>query len=1124
MFFKNYNPLVLNILKRAKFEAKFKLKSENIQLEHILLAILKSSKYSTFKLLNEYKFSYKSLLKLFKYNYLVGTTLNKKPKNFTFSLLAIEAIQNAEKIKKILQNNILSPDILLFATLNSHQNTRLLSVLNKQNLNVTELKCKLLNRLTKSVNKFIFPVAKKNLNNNYKKNFLSFYGFLRYKNDYLINLYYNKRYINSLLNKNNTTYSIGHQKIIEKITNILSLNEENHILVYGKPGVGKTTFMYNLVNYIEENEVSYNVLVKEFIEINLSELLVNISEDESFTSILKDTLKVTAILRNKIIIFDNLHLIFNPKQINATQSKGITAIRPFFTKKNLFNFIGIIDNLNYTEFIKSDSIFSRYAKSLELLPLNFNETLMIMNNLKRFYETYYGITITDEAIFSILDNSKQLASNYELPKKALIFLDEACSYLKYVLFSEDIDFKQLIFKLFLPQTQYLYNNSIKKKKYKLAQLFYMYEQSLYLFLNVFVKFIAEIFNSNKLILQNNVILYTFFTKLIEKGLFKLTPLESSKALSYFTQAKGPTLLSHEELVSLELNLQKNIIGQRNAIKYLVDAIRRDALKLRDKNRPIGTFLFVGPTGVGKTEMAKVLTKIVYKDESLLLRFDMSEYSEPHSVSKLIGITAGYKGFEEGGQLTNAVRKNPYSIILFDEIEKASDNFYNLLLQVLDEGRLTTGQGETINFTNTIIIITSNLGGEALLNKQLILDKFIEKGEILDKLGLLKITREDLTYDLFNDSENNEDQKENNIEQHLSNTTDHNINGTETKNKSILEAEIIDDSSKTNKKNQEVDIKVQKKDHENNTLDKIIIEKQKFIKKFNLEDESETSQENVLINSILKNGLTTYFEFLKENKISKRKNTTLMFKHLDPLLKKIFEEKELVKIGNTDKSKLISDKENISFDTTLKISKNLENNTYKEMTLNKNDITSYFNEEYCVNSDTDKNLFIDTIYDDEDEEYKALELKDAIIKMTNNREPGKLRKDIKSDIQILENDFINKLLEKRLPPEFINRLDAIILFDAFTKTDAYSISKLLLENFCKRMFELQKYKINYNIKIINKIVEKGYNITLGARPLKRALSEIIEIPFADFLLNNKLSENSFIYINIDEKDQILFLNA
>jgi ATP-dependent Clp protease ATP-binding subunit ClpA len=1161
MFFEPYNPLFLNIIKRAKFEAKFKLKSNIIQPEHILLAFLKSSKYSTYKILHHYNLFYKSTLRLFKYNYQNFKNLKKNTKNYIFSLSTVEIFQNVEKLRKLFQNTLLTPEILLYSTLNSNPNTHLFAILNKNKYDSTGLKCKLLNRLIKSLKKFLTPTISKNLNKGYKRKFLNFYGFVRYKTDYLIDLYYNKAYITTLTENNNDIYTIGQHEILKKSVNILTLNSENHIIIHGKPGVGKTTFIYNLIKYIEENETPINIIIKEFISINLVELLHNTSEEENFSNILKDVFKLTCILRNKVLVLDNLHLIFTPKEINSIQIKSINALRPFFTQKNLFNFIGLLDSIHYNEFIKSDSIFSKYAKILELLPLNFNETLMIVNNLRTFYEMYYGIQITDNAILSILDNSNQLTSNYEMPKKALIFLDEACSYLKYVTCCEDKDFKHLLFKLTFPQAKYLYTNALKTKQYKLANLFLKYEECLYLFLEIFIQFLHHIFKSNIYFLQNNIILATFLTKIISTRVLNLTSSETSKALSYYIDAKGPTLLTNEELISLELDIQKQIVGQSNAIKYLVDAVRRDALKLRDRNRPIGTFLFIGPTGVGKTEMAKVLTKIVYKNDLALLRFDMSEYSEEHSISKLIGTTAGYVGFDEGGHLTNVVKKNPFSILLFDEIEKSHSSIYNLLLQVLDEGRLTTGQGETVSFTNTLIILTSNLAGTELLSRQLQFNNYIKSckklkkqiktsnhysqsrenqtGKNPDKTSVNIDIEEDITnvnstiieqnIDLdkssFEKNNNNKNVNENKIDN--KEKTPHNIN-----NNQIVDAEIINN----NNNNQEIIPNAQSdserinKNYTNNESEIEMINRirrENLIKTYNLEnEETEDNEESTDIKN--------FIEMLVENNLIKTRIPNLGVKseknlsrnpelnrHINKFLTKI------VKKALINEEPLINNESgshekdnNLNNEKIKHVSQTSENNFYFEDETNIN-FNDEFIDNFLKNIETNiknKNFEQDIFESIENEK----EFEKQIIKIQQERSALELEEDIRLEKEILDEKLIEHKLSEKLPAEFINRLDAIIIFDAFTESEAFEISILLVENFCKRMYELKKYKITYNLKVIQKIVKKGYDIQLGARPLKRALNEIIEIPFADFLMNNELPDYSYIHINLNENDEINFL--
>ena len=554
---------------------------------------------------------------------------------------------------------------------------------------------------------------------------------------------------------------IGRDEEIRNITRILSRKTKNNPVLVGVPGVGKTAIIEGLASRIVKGDVPNNLKDKTIWSLDMGSLIAGAKYRGEFEERLKAVLKEIKDSDGKIILFiDEIHLLVGAGATEGAMDAG-NLLKPMLARGEILC-IGATTLNEYRKYIEKDGALERRFQKVLINEPTVSDTIAILRGLKSRFEVFHGVTIKDNALISAATLADRYITDRYLPDKAIDLVDEACATIKVQMESVPVKLDYLtreIMKLQIEREslkkekdelslkrlneiknklEELENeesefrnkwneeknisNKIKLKKEELelanhkleiAESNYDYESAAILKHGTIPKLQEELatlkFNNSNSLLSNTV-----------------DDESIANIISKWTNIPVHKLIGSEKdkLLNLETNMKKRVKGQDNAIHLVSESIKRARAGIKDPNKPIGSFIFLGPTGVGKTEVAKTLAYELFDDEKHIVRIDMSEYMESHSVARLIGAPPGYIGYDEGGQLTEAVRRNPYSIVLFDEIEKAHKDIFNILLQILDDGRITDSQGRTVDFKNTIIILTSNLGSEHIINKESNLDILI----------------------------------------------------------------------------------------------------------------------------------------------------------------------------------------------------------------------------------------------------------------------------------------------------------------------------------------------------------------------------------------------------------------
>ena len=561
------------------------------------------------------------------------------------------------------------------------------------------------------------------------------------------------RLVTDEVRKNKVDPVIGRDDEIRKIITILARKTKNNVILLGEPGVGKTAIIEGLAQRIVKKDVPTTLQNKEIFELDMGALVAGAKYQGEFEERLKNVLNKIKESDHKIILFiDEIHLI-----VGAGRSSGAmdasNLLKPILARGDI-DCIGATTLKEYQNYIEKDRALERRFQPVMVLEPSKEDTLSILRGLKNRFETHHGVHITDNALVAAVNYSVRYIPNRFLPDKAIDLVDEACAETRVQIESMPTELDEVERKIRQLEIERmaLKQESDEQSKIRLNKLegtlvsLYKDKKDL---MEQWMKEKNEIkeqkdikskIDSLKFELQNafnsgdykkaSEIQYKEIPTL-ENRLNELEKNEGDRKIlsDVITDENIASIVSKmtnipvskiskgdkERVLNLKEILSKRVIGQDKAIELVSDAIIRQRAGINDENRPIGSFLFMGPTGVGKTEVAKALAEALFDDESKIIRIDMSEYMEKYSVSRLIGAAPGYVGYEEGGQSTEQVRHNPYSIVLFDEIEKASLDVLNLLLQIMDDGRLTDAQGRLCDFKNTVIIMTSNLSSEEILN-------------------------------------------------------------------------------------------------------------------------------------------------------------------------------------------------------------------------------------------------------------------------------------------------------------------------------------------------------------------------------------------------------------------------
>ena len=545
---------------------------------------------------------------------------------------------------------------------------------------------------------------------------------------------------------------IGRDEEIRSITRVLSRKTKNNPVLIGEPGVGKTAIVEGLALRIIKGDVPASLKNKTIWELDMAALVAGAKYRGEFEERLKKVLNEVKKSEGDIIMFiDEIHMIVGTGRTEGAMDTS-NILKPMLARGEI-HVIGATTLNEYRQYIEKDGALERRFQKIKVSEPTVEDTITILRGLKERFEIHHGVTIQDKALISAATLSNRYITDRYLPDKAIDLVDEACATIRVQMDSVPENLDNLTHKIMRLQIE---REAIKKEKDEISKKRREEIDAEVEKLQAKEKELTEAWNKeknlnvdikkkkaeieeakfelekaeNKYDLERAAILRHGEIPRLEKELEDLNNTEKNKILSdtvtsddiaevisRWTNIPISKLVSSEKekLLALEDNMKKRVMGQDKAIKLVSDAILKSRAGIKDPNRPIASFMFLGPTGVGKTEIARTLAYELFDDETHMIRIDMSEYMEKFSVSRLIGSPPGYVGYEEGGQLTEAVRRNPYSIVLFDEIEKAHPEVLNLLLQVLDDGRTTDSNGRTVDFKNTIIIMTSNLGSEHILN-------------------------------------------------------------------------------------------------------------------------------------------------------------------------------------------------------------------------------------------------------------------------------------------------------------------------------------------------------------------------------------------------------------------------
>ena len=544
---------------------------------------------------------------------------------------------------------------------------------------------------------------------------------------------------------------IGRDDEIRSITRILSRKTKNNPVLIGEPGVGKTAIVEGLANRIIKGDVPNSLKNKTIWELDMGSLIAGAKYRGEFEERLKAVLKKVKESDGDIIMFiDEIHMIVGAGALEGAMDAG-NMLKPMLARGEI-HCIGATTLNEYRKYIEKDGALERRFQKVLVSEPTVMDTITILRGLKSRFEVYHGVNIKDKALIAAATLSDRYITSRFLPDKAIDLVDEACATIKVQMESVPTELDTLTRNIMQLQIEKealkkesddisrnriveinkeldtlkdkentlrtnwedekKINNLISDKKKEIeeashklevAEANYDLESAARLRHGVIPKLeneLVELQKKNK----SDILSDTVDDEDIARIISKWTSIPVSKLVGS----------ERDKLLNLEENMKKRVMGQDKAINLVSEAIIRARAGIKDPNRPIGSFIFLGPTGVGKTEVARTLAYELFDDERHMIRIDMSEYMEAHSVARLIGSPPGYVGYDDGGQLTEAVRRNPYSIVLFDEIEKAHKDVFNILLQILDDGRITDGQGRTVDFKNTIIIMTSNLGSEYIL--------------------------------------------------------------------------------------------------------------------------------------------------------------------------------------------------------------------------------------------------------------------------------------------------------------------------------------------------------------------------------------------------------------------------
>ena len=517
---------------------------------------------------------------------------------------------------------------------------------------------------------------------------------------------------------------IGRKEEIERVIQILSRRTKNNPCLIGEPGVGKTAIAEGLAQKIVIGDVPEILKNKRVVSIDISGMVAGAKYRGDFEERIKKALNEVKKAGDIILFIDEIHTI-----VGAGAAEGAidaaNILKPLLARGEI-QLVGATTLNEYRKFIEKDAALERRFSPVTVNEPSEEDTIKILQGIRDKYEAHHNVKISDEAIESAVKMSIRYINDRFLPDKAIDLIDEAASRARLRTYTEPENLKKLEEEL--KELEKDKEEAIKTQKFEKAATLRDKQKEL-----------REKYEKEQIKWKNKN----------TKSVTYIGEENIAEVISNWTgiPAKKITEDENKKLKNLENELHKRVIGQNEAVEAVAKAIRRGRVGLKDPKRPIGSFLFLGPTGVGKTELSKALAECLFGDENSMIRIDMSEYMEPHSVSKLIGSPPGYVGFDEGGQLTEKIRRKPYSVILFDEIEKAHPDVMNMLLQILEDGRLTDSQGRMVNFKNTVIIMTSNIGARIITDKKSLGFMRKEENEVKDDKRDYELTKKEVLEEL-----------------------------------------------------------------------------------------------------------------------------------------------------------------------------------------------------------------------------------------------------------------------------------------------------------------------------------------------------------------------------------------
>ncbi len=691
----NFSTKVKDVITFSKEEA-LRLGHDYIGVEHLLLGIIREGNGLAVKILSNLGADLKELRKKIESSTKVGNGSNTQLSNIPLVKQAEKVLKITYLEAKVLKNNIIGTEHLLLSILKGEDNIAT-NALNALNINYESVKDEvmILNIAEDETPKADFPNTPPEDEGNEGDGGKGFMGSSsgapkgssKSKTPVLDNF---GRDLTKYAEDGKLDPIVGREKEIERVSQILSRRKKNNPILLGEPGVGKSAIAEGLALRIVQKKVSRVLFGKRIVTLDLASLVAGTKYRGQFEERMKAVMNELEKSPDIILFIDEIHTIIGAGGASGSMDAS-NMFKPALARGEL-QCIGATTLDEYRQHIEKDGALARRFQKVVVDPTTVEETIQILNNIKEKYEDHHNVTYTDEAIESCAKLTDRYMTDRFLPDKAIDALDEAGSRVHITNIKVPKNIIEIEKKI--EDIKDKKNHVVRSQKYEEAAQLRDDERNLLKDLNVAKKaWEDETKNHREEVSEDNV----------AEVVAMMTGIPTQRV----AQAEGDRLAHMGEEIS------DKVIGQDEAVKKVVKAIQRNRAGLKDPNKPIGSFIFLGPTGVGKTQLAKVLARYLFDTDEALIRIDMSEYMEKFAVSRLVGAPPGYVGYEEGGQLTEKVRRKPYSIVLLDEIEKAHPDVFNLLLQALDDGQLTDSSGRKINFKNTIIIMTSNIGARQL---------------------------------------------------------------------------------------------------------------------------------------------------------------------------------------------------------------------------------------------------------------------------------------------------------------------------------------------------------------------------------------------------------------------------